>query len=204
MTKDVSGRFADGDRAFAPTASSPQAVSPVPASIPSAVIPVITLWQPWASLVFINREYRKHHETRSFAAPRKYVDKRIAIHAAAKMASAKHISPELAELCYDAFGCGWNYSLPLGCILGTVRLNAPYPAADLRDLMSRDELIVGDWSDGRWAWLLTHHDPLPEPLPAKGKQGWWSIPASAIEARRAATGTGAVHESAVRDSGDAR
>jgi hypothetical protein len=31
----------------------------------------------------------------------------------------------------------------------------------------------GDYSPGRWAWLLTDVQRLPEPVPAKGKQGWW-------------------------------
>lgn len=31
----------------------------------------------------------------------------------------------------------------------------------------------GDYGEGRWAWLLTDIERLPEPAPATGKQGWW-------------------------------
>lgn len=31
----------------------------------------------------------------------------------------------------------------------------------------------GDYSPGRWAWLLTDVRQLAVPEPAKGKQGWW-------------------------------
>lgn len=39
------GASSDDDRAFAPAASSPQAVSPVPASIPSADFTVCPIWK---------------------------------------------------------------------------------------------------------------------------------------------------------------
>lgn len=32
----------------------------------------------------------------------------------------------------------------------------------------------GDYSPGRFAWLLADIKPLPEPIPAKGKQGLWN------------------------------
>lgn len=36
-----------------------------------------------------------------------------------------------------------------------------------------DEHILGDFTPGRFAWMLTNIKPLPEPIPAKGKQGIW-------------------------------
>lgn len=33
----------------------------------------------------------------------------------------------------------------------------------------------GDFTPGRFAWLLTAVRPLPEPLPAKGRQGLWTL-----------------------------
>lgn len=36
-----------------------------------------------------------------------------------------------------------------------------------------DQLPLGDFTPGRWGWLLTDVEPLPEPIPAKGKQGVW-------------------------------
>lgn len=144
-------------------------------------LPVITLWQPWASLCFVEDvDLRKYNETRSFPAPRKYVGKRIALHAAAAFPPSKYISTELNDLCYDAFGCGYNYSLPRGCILGTVCLGAPYRTEEHRAGMAPEELAAGDWSDGRWAWPLVKPQRFAVPIPARGKQGWWSIEASAL------------------------
>ena len=37
----------------------------------------------------------------------------------------------------------------------------------------------GDYSDGRWAWLLTDIKPLAPPVPARGAQGFWEWGAAA-------------------------
>jgi hypothetical protein len=139
-------------------------------------VPVITLWQPWASLIFTGH---KRCETRSFAPPFKYVGKRIAIHAAAR--ACPRVGDELADLCYDAFGCSWNYNLPRGAILGTAVLGGFYPTEKV-GCIPPDEKLAGDWSDGRYAWQLLDVESLPTPLPAKGKQGWWSIEAEKLAA----------------------
>ena len=34
-----------------------------------------------------------------------------------------------------------------------------------------DQLPLGDWAPGRWAWRLANPEPLPSPVPCKGKQG---------------------------------
>jgi hypothetical protein len=33
----------------------------------------------------------------------------------------------------------------------------------------------GDFTPGRWAWLLTDVRPLPEPVPCRGAQGLWNV-----------------------------
>lgn len=38
---------------------------------------------------------------------------------------------------------------------------------------SSDQLPFGDFTPGRYAWLLTDITPLAEPIPAKGRQGLW-------------------------------
>ena len=140
-----------------------------------ARVPVITLWQPWASLIFAGY---KRHETRAYRPPLKYVGGFVAIHAAARPCPA-NISDELAELCYDAFGCAWNYSLPRGAILGCVSLSGAVPTGEQAPFVTSEDLAAGDWTPGRWAWSLCDIETLPTPVPAKGKQGWWSIEADA-------------------------
>ena len=141
---------------------------------------IITLWQPWASLIFATNDGvpMKRHETRSFRCPPAYRGEVIGIHAAKTFPASKHISGDLADLCYDAFGCAWNHSLPLGAILGTVRLGECAQMGGLMPAqpMDDEDRISGDWTPGRFAWRL--HDPaaFPEPIYAAGKQGWWSHP----------------------------
>jgi hypothetical protein len=36
-----------------------------------------------------------------------------------------------------------------------------------------DEFYFGNYSEGRYAWILENIQPLPEPIPAKGAQGLW-------------------------------
>ena len=82
-------------------------------------LPIISLWQPWASLIFAGV---KRNETRSRPAPLKYTGGYIGIHATATFPPLSKISEELHELCMDVFGCAYNHSLPQGQIIGTVLL----------------------------------------------------------------------------------
>lgn len=132
-------------------------------------MPVISLWQPYASLIFAGA---KLHETRSYAPPTKYIDCIVAIHATAKFPPLKLLSDELHELCIDTFGCSYNFTLPLGAILGTVRLRRGLPT-DIVSPNVESDFIAGDWTPGRFAWPLSDVSAFATPIPAKGKQGWW-------------------------------
>lgn len=150
----------------------------------SGPTPVISLWQPFASLLFTwDRErgdMAKCFETRSFKLPQRLVGQRIAIHATAKFPASKHISEDLHELCYDLWGCSYNFALPFGAILGTVRFDASIPTAEERAFQPESEIAAGDWTPGRWAWPVIEADGLKSPIPMKGKQGWWSVPAEML------------------------
>jgi hypothetical protein len=139
-------------------------------------IPVISLWQPWASLIFAPGR-PKRHETRSLRPPLKYMGGIIGIHATATFPPLKNISEELHELCMDIWGCGYNHTLPQGAILGTVRLTR-YFKTDEGQPANADDRICGDWSPERYAWSLEEAEILPKPIMAKGKQGWWSYAGS--------------------------
>ena len=39
---------------------------------------------------------------------------------------------------------------------------------------STTEILFGDWTPGRYAWELSNVVMLPDPIPAKGKQGLWN------------------------------
>lgn len=150
-------------------------------------VPVISMWQPFASLCFAwDRErgdFAKCNETRGFRLPSRLIGQCVAIQATAKFPAARHISAALNDLCYGLWGCGYNYSLPFGAIIGTVKFGAPVPTGEAAPFQPDTEIAAGDWSSGRWAWPILAAEPLATPVPAKGKQGWWSIPAACLKAR---------------------
>lgn len=192
---------------YASAGEAQQAVDAILASLPSiegewearthpvgdlfepARIPVITLWQPWASLCFVeDAGLRKCMETRGYRPPLKHVGGIIAIHAAAAHPSASNVAATLADLASHAFGPDWRRTLPLGCILGTVTLSGGIPVEQVRDSLSAVELVAGDYGDGRFAWPLSDPHGLATPVPAKGKQGWWSIDAAMLSATPSSDG----------------
>lgn len=52
---------------------------------------------------------------------------------------------------------------------------------DSAPLYLEDEVHYGDYRSGRYAWLLADVRPLPEPVPARGRQGLWA-PAAELAA----------------------
>lgn len=176
-------------------------------------IPVLTLWQPWASLVAIGA---KTIETRGWATPYRGP---IAIHAAAKRPNSHTLvgdyrtkgfgrtglvllGPGLPE--FQSTPRLQGYQLSLGKILATATLvdcvpmidncgidmEAPAhicragggisllshrPASDPFDDGETehdvtDQMPLGDFTPGRFGWLLTDIVNLDEPVPFKGGQ----------------------------------
>lgn len=63
--------------------------------------------------------------------------------------------------------------MPLGAILATCMLADCLPTAQVRDGLDADVRAFGDFSDGRFALILTDIKQLPTPIPAKGMYGLW-------------------------------
>lgn len=125
----------------------------------------LTLWQPWASLVAVGA---KRFETRSWATNYRG---QIAIHA------AKTWNRELEDVAGNPIFQGrlkelWN-NLPLGCVVAVARLSDCRPTTEIPFADVADEYGFGDYSAGRFAWILKDVQPLEMPIPAKGKQGLW-------------------------------
>lgn len=133
----------------------------------------ITLWQPWASLIFAGW---KKYETRN---RHTFVRGPLLIHAAAckpKLPEScdwltSQQQGDFSELLYDAFGCSWNHTLPTGAILGEVGLDE-CKTVDGYDVDAPEQLC-GNWTQGRFAWRLTNPQRFSAPIPAKGSQGFW-------------------------------
>ena len=112
----------------------------------------LSLWQPWASLMY---DERKKIETRGwemlYRGP-------LAIHA------AKTVDKEYCE----EFGYDWR-TIPRGAILCIVGVQGcvRFP----HELAPPDE--YGDFEEGRYGILTTMLKKFPEPIPCKGHQGIW-------------------------------
>ncbi|HAX75744.1 MAG TPA: hypothetical protein DCY88_07895 [Cyanobacteria bacterium UBA11372] len=142
-------------------------------------IPALTLWQPWASLVFLGL---KKYETRSWGTPYRG---QMWIHAAKRKVDWRAVQvlqaldipvPEL-------------FDFPLGCLIGVVNLTAVqlmvtderYEKTRLiyRDGIARisdqpvKEIAVGVWEPGRYAWKLEAAEQLDYPIYIRGQQGLW-------------------------------
>lgn len=141
------------------------------------VVKCLSLWQPWASLIAAGV---KQVETRHWYTPYRG---RIAIHAAKKLVSDCGVL--LDELCIDEFGPHWRSVLPRGEIVCIARLVAcermlhpEYPTP--HGYPSKEELICGNWAQGRFAWLLDDIQPLKPTVPYRGLQGLFTLPVGVL------------------------
>jgi hypothetical protein len=166
----------------------------------------ISLWQPWASLIacgakpFETRHWAPPREligqTIAIHAAKK-VDKG-AVELAVDLAADSMLMEALKAVCGPVrlqANIG-PLCLPIGCIVATARLDAAFqlgepadgtavPAARVvKRMISRQmpECFTvryddfGDYASGRWAWLLRDVKPLPTPLQATGRQGFFDFP----------------------------
>lgn len=130
----------------------------------------ITIWQPWAGALAAGI---KENETRSW--PTKYRGP-IAIHAAIKeaLSGLAQIPEPTALKIMEALDCGWD-EMPRGAIIATGELvDCIRITPELVATLSPDELALGDYTPGRYAWKLANVRRLPDPVPVKGKQGLWN------------------------------
>jgi hypothetical protein len=135
----------------------------------------ISLYQPWASAV---ANGSKRIETRSW---RTWYTGPIAI------CAAKKKSPELVEkfeifleqfpTIYRAFTKDQQFGfddLPLGCVIATATLTDCVPTKMIRGL-SKVEFTLGDFSPGRFGWILEDVKRLAKPIPCHGHQRIFNV-----------------------------
>jgi hypothetical protein len=137
----------------------------------------LSLTQPWATLVAIAA---KRIETRSWQASYRGL---VAIHAAKAFpqdCQAQCYRDPFAEALVDA-GLSRADALPRGAVIALARLLhiAPVETIDLSffpTALALQERAFGDFSAGRFAWVLADVRRLPEPIPCKGALGLWTVP----------------------------
>lgn len=143
----------------------------------------ISLWQPWATLVAIGA---KKIETRSWPIRHRGP---LAIHAAKKWTLELR-----ALICLEPFRgvlarAGFDPDeiedrLPLGQIVGVVDVvdcrstNELLGCVDgtVSPLLTAQEREFGDYSHGRYGWILENPRLLDVPIPFAGRQGLFELP----------------------------
>lgn len=127
----------------------------------------ISLWQPWATLLVTGQ---KKNETRDWHTSYRG---QLLVHAAAtKNAEVREYMGD--PLFQRHLKIGWDKPLPFGAIVGFV---------NLKDCVSTDvfvpgflEYAFGNYAPNRFAWITTNQVPFEEPIPFKGKQGFFDVP----------------------------
>lgn len=134
----------------------------------STPIKVISLWQPWASLMAAGV---KLHETRHW--PTAYRGP-LAIHAAKTVDVAG--APE--QLCLDVLGRWWAKEVPTGAVLAIGELTRCSEAHTVADHLLVADLESGNFARGRFAWRIEKMRRLAQPRPLVGRQGLfnWDLP----------------------------
>lgn len=143
------------------------------------IMKAVTIWQPWASLLVTGK---KIYETRSWATN---YSGSIAIHAA--MRSVRKTVDALAS---DRTGPGWatlDYldalfmrpgaldQLPTGAVIGKALLvRCNLITEEFVKHLTPQELALGDFTLGWFAWEFEQMVQLPVPIPARGAQGLWN------------------------------
>jgi len=131
----------------------------------------LTVWQPFATLL---AERHKKIETRSWSTN---VRGAVAIHSAIKPFKEvkKLINPKsitaISNLLYpfllDRLPTG--YVLAAGNLVDCKRIDEAF-----LETLSPTERILGDYTIGRYAWILEDVKHFKTPILAKGSQGFWN------------------------------
>lgn len=125
----------------------------------------ISLWEPWASAMALGF---KANETRG---QRTHIRGDVVI-CAAQRAMTKSDKEILAATMKLPDG----YVMPYGCAVAVVEIYDCVRAEDIRKTLSPQERALGDYADGRFVWLTRNVRRLSEPVPVKGKQGFFFLP----------------------------
>jgi hypothetical protein len=128
----------------------------------------ISLWQPWASAIALGM---KRIETRGWSTNYRG---RLAIHAAKTWRTEqREFLAHAVEFGYAALA---REPLPFGAIVATCMLTDVRGSLALRQEVFATELFFGDFGPYRFGWILDDIVQLAEPIPFKGRQGFFDVP----------------------------
>lgn len=135
---------------------------------------IITLWEPYATLLASGlKRYETRHWVTHYRGP-------LLIHAAQRKPTS------LEMFAFKRF-LGFTPETNLGCVVAIARLDgclkmvpfsdqAPAPGEICIEAQSTQELFLGGWEPGRYAWDTKVLTRLIEPIPWKGQQGIKPVP----------------------------
>ncbi len=157
----------------------------------SSPLPALTVRQPWASLI---AQGTKRCETRGWPPPKQLIGQRLAIHAGQARLPRDLSAQETAAI---EAGLGLSAArwaeLPFGALVCTAVMEGAYRVGansrhprrlkiteTVSGSVSMDaieleaaETRFGDFSAGRWAWLLREIELIDPPIPATGRRKVW-------------------------------
>lgn len=140
----------------------------------------ITIIQPWASLIALGE---KKIETRSWRT--KYRGP-ILIHAGKSVDHEICKTTPFSATLIDN-GIIFQKDMPTGVIIAKAEIvdcigidlgtDPPNRVAYMKNgkKVTGNEFSFGDYSPGRYAWILDNIEPLKEPIPAKGQLSLWEF-----------------------------
>ena len=141
-------------------------------------VKILPLWQPWASFVVWGE---KRNETRSWKPAKNWTGILAILATKTFQDEAKYLCAtnpffrrtlEERKFTYDNL----KYDLPHGAIIGSVELFNVVSTDYIEQFTTPKEKAFGDYSAGRFAWLLRQPVELKTPIPLKGQQGMWNAP----------------------------
>jgi activating signal cointegrator 1 len=163
-------------------------------------IPCLSLWQPWASLIAIGaKRIETRHWSTNYRGP-------LAIHAAKRINKGEMIELDCQKSFRNALSVlrpydraqMWDY-LPFGAIVAVADLVACRPVesfgvgelheprnhlGETGHVLSWEEFAFGDYSPGRFGWVLENVRIFDEPIPQRGAQGLFRVTLpNGVEAR---------------------
>lgn len=146
----------------------------------------LSLWQPWASAIAIGA---KCIETRSWETLYRGP---LLIHAASTRGGLDVAIGDPPEACNNSMrwerilridpdvGLGDAFEdLPFGALIATCELHDCVRTDDLA--VTNREHFLGDYSLGRFAWLLRNVRALSKPIPFRGRQRLFDVPDEALD-----------------------
>jgi hypothetical protein len=136
----------------------------------------LTLWQPWAWTKAIGI---KRIENRTWRPPGFMLGQRFALHAGKRWDRASH-----EALLNNAWTPPPRAELAAGAVVATCRLVTVATSADeAARLAGADQ---ARWFFGPFGWVVADVVTLPRPIPCRGFQGLWRLPADVAVAVKGA------------------